>query len=274
MPGFFLGRRRFISPPIGALAQREIGGRRFGCDLGRVHRGELAGALENTTVDDHRVHIRRLCRRDQHVSRITEYAQIDILGRYKDYVGPLSRLERADLVRDAHRACALDRCELEHATGGKPEFALALSVLDILDEFHDPEHVGVAGEFDRIDGESDWNAGSEQVRGLREPEADAQLAGWRQADRGSRRLNRRDLVRRQHDTMDDLHVVGEQPCFSNRIDLTGGAPRPAAVDRDRHTKRAGAFDLGFLYFWRNGGCWVFSSPSPHGEAAPALALLS
>src|SRR5262249_26365387 len=53
----FPSRPRFISPPIGALAQREIGGSRFGCNLDRLHRGELARAFENTAVDYHGVHV-------------------------------------------------------------------------------------------------------------------------------------------------------------------------------------------------------------------------
>ena len=71
--------------------------------------------------------------------------------------------------------------ELEHAAGGELELALALAVLDVLDELHDAEHVGVAGELDGIDRQSDRDAGREQVRGLRQAEADAQLAGRRQA---------------------------------------------------------------------------------------------
>jgi len=106
-----------------------------------------------------------------------------------------------------------------------------------------------------------------------EPEADAQLAGWRQADRGSRRLNRRDLVRRQHDTMDDLHVVGEQPCFSNRIDLTGGGPRAAGVDRDRQTEPAGAFDLGLVDFRGNGGCRIIAAHATPGESQRDQAVI-
>src|SRR5712691_1164892 len=84
-----------FSPPIGALAQRRIGRRRFGCDLRGVQRNELAAALENAAVDYDRIHVRRLRRGHQHVGGIAEHAEIDLARRDHDEVRTLAGLVRA-----------------------------------------------------------------------------------------------------------------------------------------------------------------------------------
>src|SRR5947199_2012 len=82
------------------------------------------------------------------------------------------------------------RCELK--------LVLRLAVLDILHKLHDPEHVGIAGKLDSVDGEPDRDAGGKKLAGLRHAETDAQLAEGRNADRGAGSLDRRDLLLGDH----------------------------------------------------------------------------
>src|SRR3954451_16750030 len=53
----------------------------------------------------------------------------------------------------------------------------SFTVLDVLNELHDAEHVGITGKLHRADRQSDRNVRRQHVRSLRQAEADAQLTG-------------------------------------------------------------------------------------------------
>ena len=140
------------------------------------------------------------------------------------------------------------------------------AVLDVLHDLHDAEHVGIAGQLDRIDRQPDRNAGVEEFRGLRQAEADAQFGERRNADRRARGRHRLDLVGVAKIGMDDLHVLGKQAGFGDGVDLADGRARAAGMHRDRQAELARGFDLRFVDFRRNGGRRIVAAHAAPGEA--------
>src|SRR5258705_2846324 len=132
------------SPPAGALAQGGEGGRGLVRDPLRVDRRQLAAALEDAPVDHHGVDVGRLRRLDHEVRGVAPHGEVDVARVQHDEVGALAGHERPYAVGYAHRARALYGRELEDPARRELELVVGAAVLDILDRFHDREHVGVA----------------------------------------------------------------------------------------------------------------------------------
>src|SRR5713101_6695668 len=130
------------SPPPGALAHGGERRRSFAHGLLDVDCGQPAAALEDAAVDHHGVDVRGLRRLHQHVRRLAEDSQVHFARVDHDEVGALPGFQRSHAVVHAHRARAFDRRELQDAARRQFEFVLAAAVLDVLDGFHDREHIG------------------------------------------------------------------------------------------------------------------------------------
>ena len=188
-------------------------------------------ALEDPAVGQHGVHVAGLGRGDQQPGRVGEHAQVRVAGVNEDDVGALAGRERPGHRVQAQRPGPVDGAERQRLPGGAGEFLLGRAVHQPLGQFHDREHVGVAGQRGGVHGQADADPGRQELGRFRQPVADQQLAERRQAHRAPGLGELADLLRGRAVRVHDLQVRPEQA--ARRPARRSARPPPAGRTRAR-----------------------------------------
>ena len=187
-------------------------------------------------------------------------------GVDQDDVGPLARGERPGHRVQAQRPGPLDGAERQRLPGGARELLMGRGVDQALGQFHDREHVGVAGQRGGVHGQADADPGREQFSRLREPVADQQLAERRQAHRTACLRELGDFRRGGAVGVHHLQVGPEQARAGQRGDLPGRGRRPGGVHGDREAELAGGGHLPLIDPGRHPHGRVAAAGTPAGHA--------